>query len=81
MEKEIPADQLPIGHDYLLKHCRFGEAVVHVHSRDDEWVYTTVQKGILRGINQDWLPGDAKPVRISNSRFYPVIDQEKTETT
>lgn len=80
MSQEIPIDSLVIGNDYLLKHTRFGEAVVHVHSRDDEWVYTTVKTGVLRGMNQDWHGGDAKPVRISNSKFYPV-DQEETKTT
>lgn len=63
---------LQVGNNYRLVHSRFGQATVRVDRVDEEWADTTVLQGVLRGMTENWGPGDKKPVRLSHSKFYEL---------
>jgi hypothetical protein len=54
------------GKTYALHHSRFGRATVRVESVSEEWADTTVVSGYLRGMRDEWGPGDVKTVRLSH---------------
>ena len=63
---------LEIGKTYALRHARFGKATVKILAVDGEWIDTEVVAGRLRGMTEDWNPGDTKTVRESHCNFTPT---------
>jgi hypothetical protein len=68
------SDKFEAGKLYILKHSRFGTAtvkLVHV-GRDGEWADIEIVAGQLTGMNDTWLPGDTKTVRLSHCEWEAV---------
>lgn len=59
-----------VGKIYDLRHSRFGRATVKIISITGEWIDVEVVSGVLRGMTEEWFPGDTKTVRDSHCAFY-----------
>lgn len=82
--------EIEVGKTYKLHHCRFGNATVKILSvtaiKDeckpylpiDAWIATEVVSGVLRGINDEWYPGDQKTLRQSHCTFSPNNSSAQT---
>lgn len=57
------------GLTYYLHHSRFGRATVKVLRVYDEWADCRVVSGTLRGMTDDWGPGERKTVRIEHGSW------------
>jgi hypothetical protein len=66
-----PCD-IEVGCIYDIRHSRFGRAKVKVLWKDDEWIETEIVSGILKGMRDEWYPGDEKSLRIEHCHFYPT---------
>lgn len=62
--------EIEVGKTYALRHQRFGRATVKILRADDEWIDTEIVAGTLRGMMEDWGPGDTKTVRRSHCTFF-----------
>ena len=63
--------QLPkIGDIVDVSTTRFGRATVKIINVGEEWIDTEIVKGWLRGMTEDWGPGDKKTLRIEHCTFY-----------
>lgn len=61
--------ELIVGGTYALRHVRFGRATVKILGITDEWIDTEVVSGVLRGMRDEWHPGDEKTVRREHCHF------------
>ena len=63
--------EIKVGKIYALRHQRFGRATVKILRADEEWIDTEIISGTLRGMTENWGPGDTKTVRRSHCTFFP----------
>ena len=61
-----PIGQFLIGRTMALHHTRFGRATVKVTRVDGEWIDCEIVAGKLRGMCDEWGPGETKTVRESH---------------
>lgn len=60
-----------VGDTVDVQTSRFGRATVTVLQRGDEFCRVEVVAGVLRGIRDEWHPGEQKDLRLSHCHFYP----------
>ena len=79
MSNETTLTDVQSGHQYRLRHSRFGMANVLVLSVDGEWIDVVVLVGTLRGMGRGavWGPGDEKRVRREHCHFTEIPETAK----
>lgn len=70
--------EIEVGKTYTLRHQRFGRAIVKILRAGDEWIDIEIVAGTLRGMTEDWGPGDLKTVRRSHCTFFPKCASRST---
>ena len=65
---KVEIDKSGVDKRYILR-CQFGTATVIVRAVSDEWIEVEIEVGRLRGIIEEWGPGDRKYVRVSECVF------------
>ena len=65
---------LTVGETYKLSHSRFGRATVRITNNGElsEWVEVEVVSGLLRGMCDEWGPGETKTLRKTQCNFTPA---------
>ena len=79
MSNETTLTDVQSGHQYRLRHSRFGRADVRVTYVDAEWIDVVVTHGVLRGMGRGavWEVGDEKRVRREHCHFTPIEEPAK----
>lgn len=61
-----------LGKTLKLHHTRFGRATVKVVAVNGEWIDCEIVAGKLRGMTEEWGPGETKTVRESHCISWEV---------